>query len=70
MACGFGVGASIDIEGNCRFYDLIRLRKITKISSNNLRDGTDIRFVTNLCKWRLFPHVAMDFTLDSFVAIT
>lgn len=70
MTCPFGVGASIDIDGNCRFYDLLRLRKMTKISSNNLRDGTDIKFVENFCKWRFFPQNAMDFTLDAFVAVT
>ena len=31
----FGIGAAVDIEGNCRFYDLVRLRKIAKISSLN-----------------------------------
>ena len=44
----YGIGAVIDIEGNCRFYDLIRLRKMCKISSK-----------TNSVKgeptWRMFP---------------
>jgi len=31
----FGIGAAVDVEGNCRFYDLIRQRKIAKISSLN-----------------------------------
>jgi WD40 repeat protein len=31
----FGIGAAVDIEGNCRFYDLVRFRKIAKISSLN-----------------------------------
>jgi hypothetical protein len=31
----FGIGAAVDIEGNCRFYDLVRLRKMCKVSSLN-----------------------------------
>jgi hypothetical protein len=27
----------VDIEGNCRFYDLIRFRKMAKISSAQAR---------------------------------
>ena len=27
------IGMAVDIEGNCRFYDLIRFRKMAKISS-------------------------------------
>jgi len=30
----FGIGMAIDIEGNCRFYDLIRFKKMAKISSS------------------------------------
>ncbi len=33
LAADFGIGIAIDIEGNCRFYDLIRLRKLAKISA-------------------------------------
>jgi len=29
----FGIGMALDIEGNCRFYDLIRFKKMAKISS-------------------------------------
>ena len=29
----FGIGCAIDIEGNCRFYDFYRLRKLAKISA-------------------------------------
>lgn len=35
VASDFGIGAAVDIEGNCRFYDLVRCRKIAKISSLN-----------------------------------
>lgn len=29
----FGIGVAVDIEGNCRFYDFYRLRKLCKISA-------------------------------------
>ena len=35
ISSDYGIGAAVDIEGNCRFYDLIRLRKMAKISSLN-----------------------------------
>jgi hypothetical protein len=35
----YGIGAVVDIEGNCRFYDLIRFRKMAKVSSLNSRDS-------------------------------
>lgn len=28
----FGIGMAIDIEGNCRFYDLIRFKKMAKVA--------------------------------------
>lgn len=31
------IGMALDIEGNCRFYDLIRFRKMAKISSLQTR---------------------------------
>lgn len=30
----FGIGAALDVEGNCRLYDLHRLRKICKVTAN------------------------------------
>ena len=33
----YGIGMAVDIEGNCRFYDLIRFRKMAKISSQPAR---------------------------------
>lgn len=35
LTSDFGIGIAVDIEGNCRFYDLVRQRKIAKISSLN-----------------------------------
>lgn len=69
MACDYGIGVVVDIEGNCRFYDLIRFRKMAKVSSLNSRDS-DARFVVNKCKWRLVPHIAMEITTDVFLAVT
>ena len=40
----FGIGAAVDIEGNCRFYDMIRLRKLCKVSSLNQRES-ESRFI-------------------------
>jgi len=33
----YGIGMTVDIEGNCRFYDLIRFRKMAKISAQPAR---------------------------------
>jgi len=69
MTCDYGIGVVVDIEGNCRFYDLIRFRKMAKVSSLNSRDS-DARFVQNKCKWRMVPHIAMEATCDVFLAVT
>lgn len=53
---------AVDIEGNARFYDLVRLKKIAKLSSSNTRDA-DARFTqigAARCKWRLVPNVTME----------
>jgi hypothetical protein len=62
----------VDIEGNCRFYDLIRFKKIAKISSHNQRDTGESRFLTGTskCKWRLVPNIAYEVAQDAFLAIT
>ena len=65
----FGIGASVDIEGNCRFYDMVRLRKICKVSSLNQRES-EARFVQNKCKWRLLPGVTFEVTGESFLGVT
>lgn len=62
----FGIGAALDIEGNCRFYDLIRLRKICKISatphslSGKKEEGAS---------WRLLPKPTLITTPDSFLGV-
>lgn len=69
----FGIGVGVDIEGNCRFYDLLRFRKIAKLCSYNQREvGSDPRFLQgiNKCKWRMVPNVAFEISQDAFLAIT
>ena len=64
IASEFGIGAALDIEGNCRFYDLVRLRKICKISSiPHQGKGTENT------KWRLLPNPTLATTPDSFLGI-
>jgi len=65
----YGIAAAVDIEGNCRFYDMIRQRKIAKVSSLNQRES-EARFVENKCKWRLLPNVTYEVTSESFLAVT
>jgi hypothetical protein len=65
----FGIGIAVDIEGNCRFYDLVRQRKIAKISSLNQRES-EARFIQNKCRWRLLPNVTFEVTGESFLAVT
>jgi hypothetical protein len=69
IASEYGIGAAVDIEGNCRFYDLVRCRKIAKISSLNQRES-DARFAVNNCRWRLLPSVTFEVTGESFLAVT
>ena len=51
----FGLGMALDIEGNCRFYDLIRFKKMAKISSGQVRldevnaGTTKFRLLQNVC---------------------
>lgn len=70
FASDYGVGIVVDIEGNCRFYDLFRFRKIAKLNSLNQRGDIDARFIHHKCKWRLLPHVTMEATGDAFLAIS
>lgn len=69
IASDFGIGAAVDIEGNCRFYDLIRLRKMAKVSSLNQRES-EAKFASNPCRWKLLPQVAFEVTGESFLAVT
>jgi hypothetical protein len=44
FASEYGIAVVVDIEGNCRFFDLIRFKKIAKLNSLNTRDS-EARFV-------------------------
>ena len=60
----FGIGVAIDIEGNCRFYDLFRLRKLAKISAKanvNLNQPGGM--------WRLMPEPVVVATPEAFLGI-
>lgn len=58
----YGIGTVLDIEGNCRFYDMIRLRKLCKISckaSGGQKNHT----------WRLIPEPCMVAVPDAMLAV-
>jgi len=69
LSSDFGLGIAVDIEGNCRFYDLVRCRKIAKVSSLNQRES-DARFAVNNCRWRLAGGVAFEVSGESFMGVT
>lgn len=60
----FGVGVAIDIEGNCRFYDLIRLKKLSKISA---KTTTGANLPGGL--WRLMPAPIVCTTTEAFLGV-
>jgi len=55
----FGVGMAIDIEGNTRFYDLLRFKKMAKISSGQVKLGEGVSGPT---KFRLMSNVCIEMT--------
>ena len=60
FASDFGIGVAVDIEGNCRFYDLARFRKIAKVSSSTQKENEDPFITSELkSKFRLIPDVAI-----------
>lgn len=68
----YGIGIVADIEGNCRFYDLIRAKKMAKVSSHNNRD-IEAKFIVSpelKCKWRMLPTVAFEVSSDAFLGVT
>ena len=62
----FGLGMAIDVEGNCRFYDLLRFKKMAKINASGVRiegeNGTQTNF-------RLLENVCITMTNDSMLGI-
>jgi hypothetical protein len=65
MASDFGIGIAVDIEGNCRFYDLIRLKKLAKISA-----AANIGLHLPGGQWRLLPSPVLCTTSDAFFGLT
>jgi len=50
---------AIDIEGNTRFYDLLRFKKMAKISSGQVKLGEGVSGPT---KFRLMSNVCIEMT--------
>ena len=64
----FGMAIAIDIEGNCRFYDLHRFKKMAKVNAANIRIDDDLNSVGN-AKFRMLDNVCLEMTNDSFIGI-
>ena len=64
----FGIALAIDIEGNCRFYDLHRFKKMAKVNSANVRiDTENIGHVAT--KFRLLQNPCLEMSNDSMIGI-
>lgn len=63
----FGIGMAIDIEGNCRFYDLIRFKKMAKISSSQMKSD-DARLGS--AKFGMMMNQSLSMSADAFLSIT
>ena len=59
----YGIATVLDIEGNCRLYDMIRLRKLCKISCKATGQGN--RAQVN--SWRMLPHTTLISVHDAFL---
>ena len=58
----YGVAVAVDIEGNCRVYDMIRLRKLCKISCRSIMQGSKQQ-----TSWRMLPQAALISVSDAFM---
>ena len=54
------IGMAVDIEGNCRFYDLIRFKKMAKISSTQ---------GTQSSKFSVLMNQNLTMTADAFLIV-
>ena len=60
----YGIATVLDIEGNCRLYDMIRLRKLCKISCKATgQQGSR----TTATTWRMLPHTTLISVQDAFL---
>ena len=51
----YGIATVLDIEGNCRLYDMIRLRKLCKISCKSTQQGAKAAATS----WRMLPYATL-----------
>lgn len=63
----YGIGMAVDIEGNCRFYDLTRYKKFAKVSAIQTR-VEDVRLGPS--KFSMLFNSSLQMTNDAFVAVT
>jgi len=59
----YGIATVLDIEGNCRLYDMIRLRKLCKISCKSLTNAKEST------SWRMMPYATMISVHDAFLGV-
>lgn len=57
----YGIATVLDIEGNCRLYDMIRLRKLCKIGCRSLKNPKEAT------SWRMLPQVNLLSVQDAFL---
>ena len=60
----YAIGMVIDIEGNCRFYDLIRFKKMAKLRSNPQMDTKD-----GPSKFRMIQNSCLQMSQDAFLGV-
>jgi hypothetical protein len=59
---------AVDIEGYCRFYDVLRFKKMVKMSSGQARGMDDSK--EGPYKFRLMQNVCMEMAQDAFLGVT
>lgn len=64
----FGIAMAVDIEGNCRFYDVLRFRKMGKLSSGQARAADDAKEGPH--KFKLMQNICLEMTQDALLGIT
>ena len=61
----FAIGMAIDIEGNCRFYDLNRFKKMAKVSSKEMKE-----LKLGSAKFNVLLNQSLAMSADCFLVIT
>lgn len=62
----YGIATVLDIEGNCRLYDMIRLRKLCKISCRATGQQGSRQQATS---WRMLPYTTLVSVQDALLGI-